>query len=107
MSWSRGPNMFDRSEPPASGERFEVLARLNQVLVERVVSSGTPVPELYDQLHDEWVILLRGEATIEVSGTPVELQAGDTLLLPMHTPHRVLSTSPGAIWLAVHAFPPA
>ncbi|MFO0745012.1 MAG: cupin domain-containing protein [Myxococcota bacterium] len=104
MSWSRGPNLFDRSSAPATGERFEVLARLSAVLVERVVSSGSPNPDVYDQVHDEWVVLLRGEATIEVAGTPVELQAGDTLLLPMHTPHRVVATSEGALWLAVHAF---
>lgn len=104
MSWSRGPNLYDRSTPPPSGERFEVLARLSSVLVERIVSSGSPVPDMYDQVHDEWVVLLRGEATLEVAGTPVELQAGDTLLLPMHTPHRMLATSEGALWLAVHAF---
>jgi hypothetical protein len=31
------------------------------------------------------------------------LRPGDHVILPSHTRHRVLHTSPDALWLAVHA----
>ena len=105
MTWSRGPNLFAAAEAPATAERFDELARMGNLVVERIVSSESPASELYDQPQDEWVVLLRGEATLDIAGTSVALSAGDTLLLPRHTPHRVLTTSAGALWLAVHAFP--
>ena len=105
MTWSRGPNLFAAAEAPATAERFDELARMGNLVVERIVSSESPASELYDQPQDEWVVLIRGDATLEVAGTSVTLSAGDTLLLPRHTPHRVLTTSAGALWLAVHAFP--
>lgn len=96
-----GPNLFAASPPP-TGETFETLARLGPVLIERITSSNTPDPSPYDQDHDEWVALLAGSATLELAGVPLELAPGDTLLIPRHTPHRVLATSDGALWLAVH-----
>jgi cupin 2 domain-containing protein len=63
------------------------------------------VGELYDQTQDEWVVLLEGEAELEVAGRHVRLRAGDWLVLPAHTSHRVLATSAGARWLAVHVAP--
>jgi catechol 2,3-dioxygenase-like lactoylglutathione lyase family enzyme len=94
-------NLFT-GDIPADGEHCEALARLRQTTIERIVSSARPLPELYDQARDEWVLLVRGTASLEVAGQPVELAAGDYLLLPAHTPHRVLATSDGALWLAVH-----
>ncbi len=105
MSWSRGPNLFVHPAAPPTGEVFEELARLGPTLIERIVSSAQPDPTPYDQPQDEWVVLMRGEARLEVAGTEVAMTSGDTLLIPRHTPHRVLMTSPGALWLAVHTFP--
>jgi cupin 2 domain-containing protein len=50
------------------------------------------------------VLLLQGQATLELDGQPVELRAGDHVLIPAHLPHRVLATSasPRCLWLAVH-----
>ena len=105
MSWSRGPNLFAHPAAPPHGEHFEELARLGPTRIERIVSSAQPDPDLYDQPQDEWVVLLRGEARLELAGTEISLTAGDTLLIPSHTPHRVLMTSAGALWLAVHTSP--
>jgi cupin 2 domain-containing protein len=101
MAIARG-NLFVACEPPASGERFETVATLSDVHVERIVSSCRPDSAPYDQPQDEWVVLLTGDATLEVAGESLELCAGDHVLLPAHTPHRVLRTSHGAHWLAVH-----
>jgi glyoxylase I family protein len=101
---SVSPALVDllEADVPATGERFEELARFGSTRIERIVSSASPGGEPYDQSQDEWVLLLRGQAALEVSGQRVELRAGDSLRLPAHTVHRVLSTSAGAIWLAVH-----
>jgi cupin 2 domain-containing protein len=99
------PNLFDDADSPDTGERFETLARVRQVTIERIVSSATPDVTRYVQEHDEWVALLRGEATLEIDGVARELRAGDHVLLPARTPHIVRRTSAGAVWLAVHVGP--
>lgn len=98
-------NLFADSAPPAQGERFESLLRLRGLHLERIVSSAQPEPGEYCQEQDEWVVLLRGEALLEVAGQRRALAAGDYVFLPARTPHRVLSTSAGALWLAAHLAP--
>ena len=97
-------NLFrDRAAPP-SGEVFEDLLRLGPVRIERIASSPTPESVLYDQSQDEWVLLLQGKARLWLDGEEIGLEAGDHILIPAHTPHRVIETSaePHCLWLAVH-----
>lgn len=94
-------NLF-ACEVPESGEHFEALAKLRATTIERIVSSAAPRLDPYDQPQDEWVMLVRGSALLELRNETLELAAGDYVLIPAHTPHRVLSTSTGALWLAVH-----
>ena len=89
-------------------ELFTCLLKNEQVEIERIVSRGqsSEKDEWYDQINDEWVVLLQGEAILEFS-EPQEfkkLQAGDYLLIPAHCKHRVDWTDPDrdSIWLAVH-----
>jgi cupin 2 domain-containing protein len=96
------PNLFADAEPPAQGERFDTVLRSERVTIERIVSSDRPEPAIYDQAGDEWVVLLRGTAVLEIDGVPHALAEGDHVHLPAHRPHRVLRTSAGALWLAVH-----
>ncbi|MEZ4329682.1 MAG: cupin domain-containing protein [Polyangiales bacterium] len=100
------PNLFEGVEPPAVGETFTALLTTPSVTIERIVSSLRPDGGEYDQPHDEWVVLLRGDAELEVAGQTRTLRAGDYVLLPAHTKHRVLRTSHGALWLAVHMTSP-
>jgi cupin 2 domain-containing protein len=101
-------NLFAHVPMLERGEEFQTLARREGVHIERIVSSPEPAPVLYNQDSDEWVLLLQGYATLDLDGTPVELTAGDHLLIPAHLPHRVVatSTSPCCVWVAVH-LPPA
>ncbi|MBK1632178.1 hypothetical protein CKO31_15820 [Thiohalocapsa halophila] len=97
-------SLFDALPLLETGEQFDTLIRRSDVHIERIVSSPRPEPVGYDQAHDEWVLLLQGQATLDLAGDEVQLAAGDHLLIPAHCPHRVLATSetPRCVWLAVH-----
>ena len=95
-------NIFDDCLPPPAGERFDVLLSHRNLVVERIVSSANITPTKYVQAQDEWVILIRGEAEVEVAGAAVALTCGDHLFLPAGTVHVVRSASEGATWIAVH-----
>lgn len=99
-------NIFELPQTLNEDEVFEVLAH-GDVKIERIVSTGQPSPEneWYDQLVDEWVILLQGEATINFEDVgEVKLIKGDYILIKAHERHKVTKTSaqPPCIWLAVH-----
>jgi cupin 2 domain-containing protein len=102
-------NLFAELPPELTEELFETLAGSASVKVERIVSppgSATPAGSWYDQELDEWVVLLRGRAVLQIEGEPrpVELGPGDHLLLPAHLRHRVAWTAEDevTVWLAVH-----
>ncbi|MCX6853873.1 MAG: cupin domain-containing protein [Verrucomicrobia bacterium] len=90
----------------SSGEEiFTTLFEKAGLKIERIASHGQASPEgfWYDQPQDEWVLLVRGQATLEIQDQPsLALQLGDHVGLPAHTRHRVTETSEDALWLAVH-----
>ena len=49
--------------------------------------------------------MLAGAAVLDVDGERVELAAGDWVLLPARTPHRLVHTEPGTNWLTVKVSP--
>jgi cupin 2 domain-containing protein len=96
--------LFPATNIPEAGERFEDLLIRNDVRIERILSAPGSASGPYDQAHDEWVLLLQGQAVLEMAGERVELTAGEMLDIPARTVHSVLNTStePPCIWLAVH-----
>ena len=101
------PNMYELSQEVSQLEKFEQIVSGKNIQIERIISTGqtTPSGQWYDQELDEWVILLQGEAELAYGdNTRIKLKAGDYLLIPSHTKHRVEYTSinPPCIWLAVH-----
>ena len=95
-------NLYEDALPPAKGERFDTLLSHQGLVIERIVSTSKIELQEYVQQQDEWVVLLTGEATLDVAGSKVALKAGDYLFLPAGTPHMVRQVSDGALWLAVH-----
>jgi len=86
-------------------EEIRTLFENSSAKIERIVSYSHSSPSgfWYDQAWDEWVIVLRGSATLEFEGDEqVELQQGDYLTIAKHVKHRVARTSAETIWLAVH-----
>ena len=110
MKWSglqsKG-SLFAGLALPDRGEVFAELLRCRNVSIERILSSDTPEPVLYDQEQDEWVLLLEGRATLEMAGKTIDLAPGDHVFIPARTPHRVTATfpEPRCLWLAVHIYP--
>ena len=104
------PAVTGRLRPPAdapeAGEWSEEIAHLGGVVVEHILSGVLASPVDYDQDHDEWVVLLNGEATLEVDGEVLALGTGDWVLLRAHVRHRLVGTAPGTTWLSLHAAPP-
>jgi cupin 2 domain-containing protein len=91
-------------------ELVTVLARGRGVRVERIVSRGhrSPAGFWYDQEEQEFVLLVAGEARIEIENQPeLTLRPGQWVHLPAHLRHRVSFTAPDrdTIWLAVFHAP--
>ena len=81
---------------------MDTLLSHRNLQIERILSSSRIQGERYQQRQDEWVVLLKGHALLDVDGISAELHEGDYLFLSSGTPHTVLEVSQGAIWLAVH-----
>ena len=98
-------NLFASLTSAQSGEEFLTLFANPNTKIERIVSHAHPSPAgfWYDQDEDEWLVVLRGSATLEFAGgEQVELKAGDYLTIDRHVQHRVARTSDETVWLAVH-----
>jgi cupin 2 domain-containing protein len=100
--FARG-RLLDKGAAPVRGEVVDELARLVEgARVEQILSGELDAPVDYHQGHDEWVVVLSGRAALEVDGEPIDLFAGEWVLLPAGVTHRVMRTQPGTNWLAVH-----
>lgn len=95
-------NIFENLDIPNVGENFETLYEKDGVMIERIVSSDKPEVKEYNQPYDEWIVLLDGEASIEVDGDIYLLKKGDTKLIERNIIHKVLATKRGTIWLCIH-----
>jgi cupin 2 domain-containing protein len=103
-------NIFDGVPGNAPDEIVTELLAHSGVRIERIVSTGqsTPADSPYDQDHDEWVLLLSGEAGLWIEGEgECGLRPGDCVFIGAHRRHRVTFTAEDqpTIWLAIH-FPP-
>ena len=94
-------NLFDYTIPK-NGETFDTLLSHKNIKIIRVVSSDTLEEKEYCQTEDEWVIVMEGEATLVIDDKKRHLNKGDSLFIPAHTSHRVLTAKSGTLWLAIH-----
>ena len=106
----RAGNLFADVSAASTGgkEAFsEILARPG-LKIERIISHGQASPPdfWYDQAWNEWVIVLKGSATLRFEDEPATraLGAGDYVFIPARKRHRVEWTEPQqpTVWLAVH-----
>ncbi len=96
-------NIFDYITPK-TGETFSTLLEHKNIKINRIISSSDVESVEYIQDEDEWVVVIEGETTLFLKNEERVLQKGDTLFIPAKTPHKVLKTSDGTIWLTVHIY---
>ena len=105
----RAGNLFaDVSAASAGEEAFtEIFARPG-LKIERIISQGQASPPefWYDQAWNEWVVVLKGRATLQFEDEPATqaLGEGDYVLIPARKRHHVEWTDPQqpTVWLAIH-----
>lgn len=98
-------SIFSGISGSCEGEEMLTLLETSAVRIERIVSHAKASPEgfWYDQPDDEWVMVLRGTATLEFEpARTVEMTVGDHVCIPRHVRHRVAKTTDDTVWLAVH-----
>ncbi|GIU01403.1 hypothetical protein TSL6_19090 [Sulfurovum sp. TSL6] len=96
-------NIYDYLTPQI-GETFTTLLEHKNIKINRIISSNHVEETEYIQEEDEWLVVLEGKATLLLKGEKKTLIKGESLFIPSKTPHRVLSTQSGTIWLTVHIF---
>ncbi len=100
-------NLFRDLPENAKNEHFDILLQRREIRIERIVSHGhsSPPDFWYDQPGDEWVVVLRGSATITYEDREEDrMVTGDWVFIPAHRRHKVSRTSleESTVWLAVH-----
>lgn len=100
-------NIFEQIPDNPGEEIFDLLVQENNIKIERIISMGHKSPDSgwYDQENNEWVMVLKGNASILFDNdTIVDLGEGDYINIPAHRKHKVTSTSEvtETIWLAIH-----
>lgn len=100
-------NLYEKIPNNLDEEIFELLVQGENVKIERIISNGhtSPGTGWYDQELNEWVLVLKGNASISFeNGKVIDLKEGDYLNILSHQKHKVIrtSTSTETIWLAIH-----
>jgi cupin 2 domain-containing protein len=98
-------NIFDDLPQQLPKELVQILVRVADVRIERIISHGhaSPADFWYDQAQAEWVIVLKGAARLQFEDGMVEMRPGDFINIPAFKKHRVDWTTPDepTIWLGV------
>src|ERR1700722_15695441 len=97
-------NLFDNLPGESAPEHFLTLLEAGNLRIERIVSNAQASPEnsWYEQEQNEWVLLLKGTASLQFENDGVvDLESGDYLLIERHVTHRITQTSQDALWLTV------
>ncbi|QCT93718.1 cupin domain-containing protein [Caminibacter mediatlanticus TB-2] len=98
-------NLFEiENLPPLDSEIFITLLEQKNIKIKKIISNTIKTPQTFIQKEDEFVVLLKGCAKIEINGEIKKLKAGDYLFIPANTPHTLLKTKKTAIWLAIHIY---
>lgn len=102
-------NIYSKIPVIKDKETFQTLLVNKKLKIERIISQGqvTEKGKWFKEARDEWVIVLKGASKLRFrkDNRLIKLKAGDYVLIPANTSHRVEWTSPRekTIWLAVHS----
>lgn len=102
------PNLFDDLPDGLPEEDFLTLTETARFRLARIVSTGqaTPEGEWYDQDRAEWVVVLKGAASLRFEDEAKDrlLRPGDYVEIAPNRRHRVVWTEAEAptVWLALY-----
>ncbi len=102
-------NIFKDIKIDKNNEQFFDLLKTENIRIEKIVSNGQTSPKdfWYDQDENEFVIVLKGEAILEIQKNneivELKLNNGDFINIKAHEKHRVKYTSleEPTVWLVV------
>jgi cupin 2 domain-containing protein len=94
-------SIFDKPSP-ATGEIHDILCRLDNVEIAHIISSSVLPDTVYCQDRDEFVVVLKGEAFLQIKKREICLKKGEYIFIKAFTKHRVLRCKNGTHWLAVY-----
>jgi len=97
-------NLFDYELPNLDSENFITLLKHKNIEIKRIISNTLKTSQIFKQNEDEWVVVLKGCAKIEMNNKIYKLKAGDNLFIPANTKHTLLKTKKIVVWLAVHIY---
>ena len=90
--------------PKLGSEIFETILKHKNIEIKKIISNTLQTPQTFIQKEDEFVVLLKGCAKIEINGEVKKLKSGDYLFIPANTPHTLIKTKKIAVWLAIHIY---
>ena len=67
-----------------------------------VLEAGAGIGDSRNDALDVLLVVLAGEATVTVDGTPAELRASSALLVPRRATRRIVAGPAGVRYLSVH-----
>jgi len=96
-------NLFEiKTLPNIDNEIFETILSQENITIKKIISNTLKTPQTFESNKNEFVLLLKGCAKIEINGEIKKLKSGDTLFIPKNTKHTLLKTKKIAIWLAIY-----
>jgi cupin 2 domain-containing protein len=108
MSKLKLGNIFYKIPTIEDKEIFQTILKNKKIKIERIVSWGqvNDKGKWLKEARDEWVMVLKGAAKLrfQKDNRLIKLMAGDYILIPANTAHRVEWTTlrEKTIWLAVY-----
>ena len=97
-------NLFDYELPNLDSENFTTLLKHKNIEIKRIISNTLKTSQTFKQSEDEFVIVLKGCAKIEMNNKIYKLKSGDYLFIPANTTHTLLKTKKVVVWIALHIF---
>ena len=96
-------NLFEiENLPNIDNEIFNTLLKKENIEIKKIISNTLKTSQTFKSDKDEFVVLLKGCAKIEINDEIKKLKSGDTIFIPKNTKHTLLKTKKIAIWLAVY-----
>jgi cupin 2 domain-containing protein len=95
-------NIFDYELPDPDSEHFQTLLKDKNVEIKTIVSTTLKTQQTFTEDRDEWVVVLKGCAKLEINGIVHKLKSGDTLFISANTKHTLLKTKKVVVWLSVY-----